>query len=370
MVLSRAPSTDTFLPRLARFWPDSASTMAPAATSCHACGKSGCKLLRCGRCRNVWFCNRECQVVAASQGHSGANCCPADKTPTRTDAEVAPRVPNADGPSTTEPGVISASLTPAVTLCHTCGKSEGKLLLCSRCRNAWFCSRDCQIVARKELGHRGANCRAADGAQSVAVSASPSQPSTPVDREMLIRRYVVLEAEIQAAQMKNTRIGNLAAAEKLKQAATLADLIGGAEGAANRAESEQIRSTIMYRLGDMAAAAQAACSCLRGARAAGNRTMLVTGLFACGTVARDAPGEMVKAERERAESRRGPAALRRMAALTSHRRGGSACRPHRPPSSGWALHTARPHSPSAKMRSQPPVAEAAPPPPTPNASRR
>jgi len=39
------------------FRPCSLGQMAPAA--CHACGKSGCKLLRCGRCRVVWFCNRE-----------------------------------------------------------------------------------------------------------------------------------------------------------------------------------------------------------------------------------------------------------------------------------------------------------------------
>jgi len=51
---------------------------AMALLSCDACGKGGCKLLRCGRCRGVWFCNRECQVAAARQGHSGANCRPAN----------------------------------------------------------------------------------------------------------------------------------------------------------------------------------------------------------------------------------------------------------------------------------------------------
>jgi len=32
-----------------------------------------------------------------------------------------------------------------------------------RCRNTWFCNRECQVVSRKQLGHRGANCCPADG---------------------------------------------------------------------------------------------------------------------------------------------------------------------------------------------------------------
>jgi len=134
-----------------------------AATSCHACGKSGCKLLRCGRCRTVWFCNRECQVVAARQGHSGDNCCPAEAASTHTDATVAPRLS-----TRSTAGVNSALLGPAASSCLACGKSGGKLLLCGQCKNVFFCSRECQIVARKELGHRGKNCRAADGDQSAA----------------------------------------------------------------------------------------------------------------------------------------------------------------------------------------------------------
>jgi len=160
--------------------------MAPA--TCHACGKGG-KLLRCGRCRGVWFCNRECQVVAARQGHSGANCRPADGPPAPkvADAEVTLRVTAAAGPSITAPGVDSASLAPAAGSCHACGKSDGKLLRCGRCLGVWFCSRECQTFARKDLGHRGANCRPADRAQTPTSSANtrspfaaPSRPSTPI----------------------------------------------------------------------------------------------------------------------------------------------------------------------------------------------
>jgi len=88
-----------------------ASAMAPA--TCDACGKGTCKLFRCGRCRNAWFCGRECQIIAARQGHSGANCRPTDGARTFTAAEAAPRVPDAAGPSTT--AVDSTSLAPAAS---------------------------------------------------------------------------------------------------------------------------------------------------------------------------------------------------------------------------------------------------------------
>jgi len=276
--------------------------MAPAATSCHACGKSGCKLLRCGRCRNAWFCNRVCQVVAARQGHSGANCCPADKAPTPA-TEVTLRLPAAAGPSTTAPGVIPASLVSAATSCHACGKSAGRLLLCGRCRNAWFCNRECQVIARQELGHTGANCRSAAGVQQ-SFSADPSQVSTPADAAKLALCYRDLITEANEAQMTNTRIGLLAAVEKGREAASVTDLIGGAKGAFCRADTDQLISSWLTRLGDMAAAALAASSSLRAARASSNRTMLVIGLISCGKVATIAPGEMANAERASREQER------------------------------------------------------------------
>jgi len=100
--------------------------------SCHACDKSDGKLLRCGRCKSVWFCNRDCQIAAARQGYSGANCRPADEAHVAAGAEAAPRVPDVAGPSITAPGVHSASLVPAASSCHACGKSDGKLGLTRR----------------------------------------------------------------------------------------------------------------------------------------------------------------------------------------------------------------------------------------------
>ena len=284
--------------------------MAPAVASCHACGKSGAKLLRCGRCRHVWFCNRVCQVVAASQGHSGANCRAADNAPTAhkaADAEAAPRLPAAAGPSTTEPVSDTSTMAPAVASCHACGKSGAKLLRCGRCRNVWFCNRECQLLARnrKELGHMGANCRpASETQQSRLPSAGFSHPSMQMDVATLFQSYCDLMGQGSAVQMSNTRIGSLAAVERCQEAATVADLIGGAAGAGRRAEADSFRTVCLLCLGQNAAAARAACSSLRAARASGDMTKLAAALVKCGDVAGEAPGEMVSAERESREQER------------------------------------------------------------------
>ena len=175
----------------------------------------------------------------------------------------------------------------------------------------WFCNRECQAVARKELGHRGANCRPSDGAQTPTSSANarppfaaPSLPSTPMSVEQLTARYGDLFGEGRKAAMANTRVGYLAAVAKVKEAAAVADLIRGAKGASRRAQADLFLSACLLKLGEMAAAASAACSSLRTARASGNRSSLVSALCRCGNVAREAPDEMVKAERAHREQAR------------------------------------------------------------------
>jgi len=220
-------------------------------------------------------------------------------------------VPDAAGPSTT--AVDSASLAPAASSCHACGKNDGKLLRCGRCLGVWFCNRKCQDVARKQLGHRGVNCRPTDGAQKPGSSAdarapfaAPSRPSKATDVASLCQRFSDLFTEGRQASMANTRIGYFAAVENAKEAASVADLIGGAEGASHRTEADQLLARCLLSLGNTAAAARAACSSLRAARAAGSRTLLVKSLIACGTMAHHAPDEMVNAEREsRAQERLG-----------------------------------------------------------------
>jgi len=192
----------------------------------------------------------------------------------------------------------------AIGACHACGKSGCKLLRCGRCRSVRFCSRECQIVARKELGHRGANCRAADAAQTPSTSAAPSQPITPMDVAELARRYEGLIAESQKLFLTNTRIGYLASADNYREAASVADLIGGADGVERRAKADQRLSKAYVNLGELAAAARAICSSLRAARESGSRTRLVSVLTSCGELARHAPGEMASAERQSREQER------------------------------------------------------------------
>jgi len=81
-----------------------------------------------------------------------------------------------------------------------------------------------------------------------------------MDATKLIRSYDDLKHAGHKAIMANTRIGNLSAVEKLKEAATVADLIGGAAGAYRRAQADQVLSGCLSYLGDNAAAANAACS--------------------------------------------------------------------------------------------------------------
>jgi len=125
-----------------------------------------------------------------------------------------------------------------------------------------------------------------------------------MDAANLVLCYDVLIAAASEAQMPNTRIALLTAAKTYRRAASVADLIGGAEGALRRANADQLISSCMSRLGDMAAAALAASSSLRTARVSGDRTMLVCGLISCGAAARFAPGEMANAERASREQER------------------------------------------------------------------
>jgi len=125
-----------------------------------------------------------------------------------------------------------------------------------------------------------------------------------MDVEKLASRFSVLFREASQASLKNTRIDHLAAAEKAKEAASVADLIGGAEGAVCRAEADHRLASCLICLGNIAAAERAACSALRAARAAGDRSSLVRRLAMCGSLANYMPGEMFTAEIESREQER------------------------------------------------------------------
>ena len=52
--------------------PAPAAPAAPVVRTCLGCGVKGVGLLRCSRCRKVYFCNRACQIEAVKSGHR--NC--------------------------------------------------------------------------------------------------------------------------------------------------------------------------------------------------------------------------------------------------------------------------------------------------------
>jgi len=122
--------------------------------------------------------------------------------------------------------------------------------------------------------------------------------------EGLEHSFQTLLGEASQAASGNSRVGYLTAVRKSKEASAVADLLGGAHGALFRADADQLSCTCLLRLDDMAAAARAACSSLRAARASGNRYMFVKTLVTCGDVAKEAASEMVDAERESREQER------------------------------------------------------------------
>jgi len=106
------------------------------------------------------------------------------------------------------------------------------------------------------------------------------------------------------AHQTNARVGYLAAVTKLKEAATVADHLGGPDEAGCRAQADHLLSNCHMRLGELPAAARAACSSVREARASGDRSLLVVALSACGAVGQMVPDEMVRAEKaSRAQER-------------------------------------------------------------------
>jgi len=124
------------------------------------------------------------------------------------------------------------------------------------------------------------------------------------DRSALLARLKDLKVESETARQTSSRIGLLAAVEKYKESSSVQDLIGGATGAAMRADTHIQLSGCLARLGDLPAAARAICVSLQAARASGSRTKIVFGLVACAGLAKNAPNEMVTAEKESREQER------------------------------------------------------------------
>jgi len=99
-----------------------------------------------------------------------------------------------------------------------------------------------------------------------------------VDLNTLCRSYTNLFDQAETSQLANTRIGYLGAVQKFAEAAAVADLMGGADGAGMRSDAYYARSSCFAHLGNHSASAHAAASMLRAARESGSRTALVGAL--------------------------------------------------------------------------------------------
>ena len=162
------------------------------------------------------------------------------------------------------------------------------------------------------------------------MSPSSAKPvaAAPLDHAKLSKNHDDLKHDVRVARMKGTRHGWLAAVGKLREAAAVADLIGGAEGVHRNAHAYNRISECQLHLGHMTAAAGAAFASHRAARALGSRTELVTALALAGTVALDGPAEMARAESEGREQERTSIYL--TYGLDLSEEGRNACRPPRP----------------------------------------
>jgi len=115
----------------------------------------------------------------------------------------------------------------------------------------------------------------------------------------LTGQFAALMIESKRANERKTNAGHLAKLAKLKEAAAVANAIGGETGATLRAISDQGLWLTLLAAGDCVAAARAASSMLSAARAeSGNLSMLVEAMATCAIVARRAPETMAKADKK------------------------------------------------------------------------
>jgi len=120
----------------------------------------------------------------------------------------------------------------------------------------------------------------------------------PLDHAKLLQSNDDLKNDAGVSLMKGTRHGNLTTVGILREAAAVADLIGGAAGLHRNIHVFYVISHCQLALGDVTAAAGAAFASQRAARAVGSRTELVKALALAGTVALDGPDAMARTESE------------------------------------------------------------------------
>ncbi len=91
---------------------------------CHSCHVAG-PTKRCGGCRLVRYCSKECQRRDWRAGHHSV-CVRRSQDPEPTEASGAEPEPSAP------------------KVCHQCKATDTALRLCGACQMVWYCSVECQ----------------------------------------------------------------------------------------------------------------------------------------------------------------------------------------------------------------------------------
>jgi hypothetical protein len=117
-----------------------AETIRELRRVCGACSttpdKNEGKFNKCGACQAMYYCSVECQRVDWPKHKDECKQIKATaETATKAAAAVAAKA--------------AANQTPSVPCCLACSKTSGEggaaLSKCSRCQDARYCSRECQI---------------------------------------------------------------------------------------------------------------------------------------------------------------------------------------------------------------------------------
>uniref|UniRef100_A0A8W8KZ01 phytol kinase n=1 Tax=Magallana gigas TaxID=29159 RepID=A0A8W8KZ01_MAGGI len=94
---------------------------------CSFCGQRPTDLLRCSRCKEVCYCSKDCQKGHWREGHR-EHCVAVNNQ------------------------VLSMGENQG-NICSFCGEEAPDSLKCGRCKEVYYCSKDCQREHWKE-GHR------------------------------------------------------------------------------------------------------------------------------------------------------------------------------------------------------------------------